>query len=122
MRCVAILCGLAVAATSGYGADGMPPPPPTANLFPRQTWQPPPPPAPPPPKPVAPPLPFQYRGQLREGDEVTVFLAQQARELIVRAGDVIDNTYRIEAIGPATIEFTYLPLKEKQFLNTGSSS
>lgn len=98
------------------------PAPGVTNVFPAQTWQPPPPPPPPPPKPTAPPLPFQYGGKLMQGDEWVVFLFQQKRQHIVRAGDAIDNLYRVEAIMPGRIEFTYLPLKQKQELLTGSPS
>jgi len=90
-----------------------------ANLFPAQTWQPPPPPPPPPPAPSAPPLPFQYGGQLQDGNELKVFLMQQQRQHIVRVGDLIDNIYRVKAIRPERIEFIYLPLKQKQDLLTG---
>lgn len=89
------------------------------NLFPVQTWQPPPPPPPPPPKPTAPPLPFQYGGSLHDGDQRTIFLIHQKRQLIVRTGDVIDSTYRVEEISPQRIELMYLPLQQKQTLLTG---
>jgi len=102
-------------AAADEAALAAPPP----NLFPRQSWQPPPPPPPPPPKPVAPPLPFQYRGSLQDDGKTTVFLVQQLRQIIVNEGDVIDNTYRVDAIAPQAIDFTYLPLKEKQQLSTG---
>jgi hypothetical protein len=94
---------------------------PPINLFARQSWQPPLPPPPPPPRPVAPPLPFQYRGSLLEDGKLAIFLAQQTRQIIARQGDVIDNTYRIDAIAAQTIDFTYLPLNEKQQLSTGRS-
>ena len=92
------------------------------NLFPRQSWLPPPPPAPPPPpppKPVAPPLPFQYRGSLLDDGKVTVFLFQQMRQILAKEGDIIDNIYRLDSISPQSIAFTYLPLNEKQQLSTG---
>ena len=89
------------------------------NLFPRQSWLPPAPPVPPPPKPVAPPLPFQYRGSLLDDGKLTIFLAQQMRQIIAREGDVIDNTYRVDGISPQSVAFTYLPLNEKQQLSTG---
>lgn len=91
------------------------------NLFPVQTWQPPPPPPAPPPKPTAPPLPFQFNGRLDEGGSIAVFLTQQKRQLIVRAGDAIDQTYRVDAITAERIEFTYLPLQQKQQLLTGKT-
>lgn len=89
------------------------------NLFPRQSWLPPAPPPPPPPKPVAPPLPFQYRGSLFDDGKITIFLAQQMRQIIVKEGEVIDNIYRVDAISSPSIVFTYLPLNEKQYLSTG---
>ena len=119
---------LLVAGHSGVHADDwarqehlareqMPGPP---NLFPRQTWQPPPPP-PAVQKTTAPPLPFQYLGQLQEGDAVSAFLAVMGQQIIAREGDVINGSYRVEHIRPGVIEMTYLPLNEKQSLSTGSN-
>lgn len=88
------------------------------DLFASRNWRPPPPPAPPPVvmKPTAPPLPFKYVGRLEEGDKITVFLNQGGNVQTVKAGDTLNGSYRVDAITPAGVEFTYLPLNEKQFM------
>jgi hypothetical protein len=75
---------------------------------------------PPPPPPPPPPVPFAYIGRLAEGGQTTVFLAQGERNLVVRAGDVIDNTYKIEEIGQSTLVLTYLPQNVKQTMPIGA--
>lgn len=81
----------------------------------------PPPPAPPPP-PTAPVLPFTVVGgisgqQIAEGRPVA-FLRQRDEVLVVRPGDMIDKAYRVETITLDKIEFTYLPLGQRQELTT----
>ena len=73
----------------------------------------------PPPPPQAPPLPFAYLGKLVEDATTTVFLARQDRNYVVRAGDTIDGTYRVERIGDDALVVTYLPLKIQQTLPFG---
>lgn len=85
-----------------------------ANLFRAQSWQPPPPPPAPPEKPKAPPLPFTYLGHLVEDKGIALFLGRQQRTLIVRAGDVIDGTHRVDAVSAQRAVFTYLPLDIQQ--------
>jgi hypothetical protein len=70
----------------------------------------------PPPPPQAPPLPFAYMGKLVEDATTTVFLARQDRNYVVRAGDTIDGTYRVERIADDALVVTYLPLKIQQTL------
>jgi hypothetical protein len=97
-----------------------------AGPFAHQDWTPPPPPppppqpAPPPPPPTAPPLPFTFIGK-SVGDGVwEVYLARGARTYVVREkGDVIDGTYRVDAIVPPVLTLTYLPLNQVQQLNIG---
>jgi len=72
------------------------------------------PPPPPPPPPQAPPLPFAYMGKLIEDGRIVVFLTQGDRNLIVRLGDTIDGTYRVDAVTEQHLSLTYLPLKQKQ--------
>jgi len=80
-------------------------------------------PAPPPPAPapVAPPLPFTYFGRLAVDDDRAVFLSSGERNLIVRPGEVIDGTYRVDSVSDAQIVFTYLPLNLSQQLAIGSA-
>ena len=76
----------------------------------------------PPPPPQAPPLPFSYLGKLVEDARTTVFLAQQDRNHVVRAGDTIDGTYRVERIGEDALVVTYLPLRIQQTLPFAESA
>lgn len=77
------------------------------------------PPPPPPKKPKAPGLPFKYLGKMIENGAVRVFLSDQDRHLIVRAGEVINGNYKVAKISDGQIVFVYLPLKERQVLPIG---
>jgi len=101
-----------------------------ANAFESKSWYvppppppPPPPPAPPapPPAPKAPPLPFTYLGQYQDSDKPVILLVKQDRIYTVKAGDVIEGTYRVDGIVGATLGLTYLPLNIKQILNIGQA-
>lgn len=103
---------------TGFGQD-------QNGVFGRQDWTPPPPPQaavlapPPPPPPQAPPLPFTFIGK-SVGDGIwEVYLARGDRTYVVRANEVIDNTYRVDAIAPPILKLTYLPLNQVQQLNIG---
>ena len=69
--------------------------------------------------PVAPPLPYRYLGQLSEQGRTVVFLARGEAPVAGSVGEVLDGAYRIERIGEAAVEFTYLPLNERQVLQAG---
>jgi hypothetical protein len=76
--------------------------------------------APPQPPPQAPPLPFAYIGRLSEDRDTTVFLAMGERNLVLKPGDVIDNTYKLEEITDGAVVLTYLPLSQRQTLSIGT--
>jgi len=76
--------------------------------------------APAPPPPQAPPLPFTYLGRLDEDQDTTVFLTAGDRNLVVKPGDVIDNTYKLEQVTQSTVVLTYLPMNQKQTLAIGT--
>ncbi|WP_323143995.1 hypothetical protein [Massilia phyllosphaerae] len=104
---------------SGFGQA------PSGAVFGSQSWVPPPPPpaavqpAPPPPPPMAPPLPFTFIGK-SVGDGVwEVYLARGDRTYTARTNEVIDGTYRVDAIAPPILRLTYLPLNQVQQLNIG---
>jgi hypothetical protein len=108
---------------------------PEKDLFGPRNFSPPPPPrraaaaaaagapaaaAAPPPAPAAPPPPYVYLGRLAEGDKTSVFLSNGDRNLVVKAGDIIDNTYRVDEIGQSALVLTYLPQNIKQTLPIGA--
>jgi len=86
------------------------------DLFPAHSWRPPPPPVPPV-QPMAPPLPFEFKGRMEEGGHSLIFLARQQMMLVVKQGDTLDGLYHVDAVTPWSVEFTYLPLKQKQSLS-----
>ncbi|AYF89985.1 secretion system X translation initiation factor [Pseudomonas sp. DY-1] len=102
---------------------------PAADLFAVQSWYvaPPPPPAmasvapPPPPKPTAPPLPFKFIGKMDDRQQMQVFLMRGEQVLVVREGDLIDKTYKVQRIDPERMTLVYLPLDIAQTLVVGSS-
>ena len=97
------------------------------DMFPSKSWYVPPPPpkvvAGPPLVPTAPPFTYKYIGKMIEEQNVsTVFLENKNRIFIVRAGDTIDNQYRVETIDPPDMMLTYLPLDIKQTVQIGEAN
>lgn len=97
------------------------------NAFGATSWYVPPPPPPPPkplppPPPTAPPLPFSYLGLYQGAPGLVIMLVRGGLIYTVAVGDVIDNTYRIDAVEHGKVEITYLPLNIKQFISTGNPS
>lgn len=78
------------------------------------------PPPPPPPPPQAPPLPFAYLGKLVEETRVVVFLTQGDRNHVVRAGDTLDGTWRVDEIDEHAVSLTYVPLGQQRSLAFGA--
>jgi hypothetical protein len=93
------------------------------DLFSARNWNPPPPPAPvaPPAAPVAPPLPYVFIGKKHEGDAWEVYLTKGEQTFVVRQGEVLEATYRVDKIQPPTLTLTYLPLDQAQTLPIGDS-
>jgi len=73
------------------------------------------------PVPTAPPLPFQFIGKLDDSRQLQVFLQNGERLYVVRAGDVIDDVYKVDRISATEMSFVYLPLKFAQTLSVGSA-
>jgi hypothetical protein len=90
------------------------------NLFGPQSWQPrvrerkvaP----PPPPPPEPPPLPYAYLGKWTENGDTQIVLAKQRENVLVRAGETLDDVYRVESVGEGQLVFRYLPLDVTQVL------
>lgn len=75
--------------------------------------------APPPGPPQAPPLPFQYMGRWLQEGQVSYFLQLNGRNLVLRVGDTVDQTYKLEQASAGTLSFVYLPLNQKQSMAVG---
>lgn len=105
-------------------ASKLPPPPPPPKPGP----------PPPPPPPVAPPFPYQWVGRWQEPSPAPATQAASsgaaskpvARSLdlavisgpnntwVVKAGDVIEGQWRVDAVTETTVQVTYLPLSQTQ--------
>lgn len=74
-------------------------------------------------EPVMPALPFRYAGKLVEGPATTVFLTDDRRQnLLVQAGDIIAETWRIDDISRQQITLTYMPMQTAVILRTGEEN
>jgi hypothetical protein len=71
--------------------------------------------------PTVPPLPFQFVGRLDDRTDLQVFLQNGEKIYVVRKGDVIDETWRIEGISDMELSLVYLPLHLSQTLSVGST-
>jgi hypothetical protein len=71
------------------------------------------------PPPAAPALPYIFLGKKLEDGAWEVFLARGEQSFVVRAGSLIESTYRVDAIKPPQLSMTYLPLNEQQTLAIG---
>jgi hypothetical protein len=83
----------------------------------------PPPPVPPSvvPAPSAPPLPFTFLGRLSSEEVDAVFLALGDRNLVVREGEIVESTYRVDAISDMRLTFTHLPTGIQQQIFFGDA-
>jgi Tfp pilus assembly protein PilP len=75
----------------------------------------------PPAKPKAPPLPFKFIGKLDDSQQLQVFLLRGEQVLVVREGDLIDKTYKVQRIDAERMTLVYLPLDIAQSLAVGSA-
>ncbi|MGE7989559.1 hypothetical protein ACQKPE_00605 [Pseudomonas sp. NPDC089554] len=116
----------------GAGSPAKRPPQSPKDLFPSQRWAKPqtlatvteqPAPAAPaaPATPSAPVLPFQFIGRLGDRDDQQVFLQSGEKLYVVRQGDVIDDTYRLDRVSASELSLVYLPLHQSQTLSVGSA-
>jgi hypothetical protein len=69
--------------------------------------------------PTAPPLPFTFIGSIERGGRRTVMLMEGDQLHLVGARERIGDHYRVERVTPTQIEFTYLPMQQRQVLETG---
>ena len=69
--------------------------------------------------PTAPPLPFTFIGSIERGGRRTVMLMEGEQLHLVGVRGRIGEHYRVERVTPTQIEFTYLPMQQRQVLETG---
>jgi len=66
-----------------------------------------------------PPLPFQFLGRFVDEGKAAYFLQAGERNVVARPGDLLDERYRFDGVVQGALQFTYLPLNQKQTLAVG---
>jgi Tfp pilus assembly protein PilP len=59
-------------------------------------------------------------GTLLDGKGLMVVFAKEKQDFVVRAGDMLDENYRVETIDTQSVTVRYLPLKITQVLPMGA--
>ena len=72
--------------------------------------------------PVAPVIPFKYIGKILGDDEYSVFVALNGKNYVVKEGDIVQQTYKIEKITPPVMTVTYIPMNVLQTMQIGASN
>lgn len=67
-------------------------------------------------QPVAPPIPFQYVGQIDGREGLTILLSRGGESFSIKAGEPIDGDYLLESVTGEALTIVYLPLNERQIL------
>ncbi|MFG6442144.1 hypothetical protein [Roseateles sp. LKC17W] len=65
--------------------------------------------------PIAPPFPYQLVGRLTDGASRAV-LNNAQRSAVVGVGEMVDGQWRVDAVEPAGLRLTYLPLGQAQLV------
>ena len=60
--------------------------------------------------PVPPPVPYRVAGRVVNSEGAHAVLAKGDAVLAVREGDLLDDGYRVEAVGPEQVTLLYVPL------------
>ena len=71
-------------------------------------------------QPTAPPIPFKYIGKLYGDEEYIVFLNMYGKNISVKTGDTIAQSYKVDEINPPLMTATYIPLNLKQTIDIGA--
>jgi hypothetical protein len=69
--------------------------------------------------PGAPPLPFQFLGRFVDEGKAAYFLQAEGRNVVARVGEKVDEHYMLDSASGDALNFTYLPLNQKQSLVVG---
>ena len=74
-----------------------------------------------PPPVAAPALPFRVIGRYAEDEQPAVFVQYNDQNLVLRAGDVVAATYRVDSLAATQMTFTFLPMNVQQILEIGAA-
>ena len=63
---------------------------------------------------MAPPFPYVIAGSIIDANGPMVVFTDQQQNFVVRPGEVLERTYRLESIEPNAVMLTYIPLGLRQ--------
>jgi hypothetical protein len=64
----------------------------------------------PPAAPTPPPFPYTIAGSVADANGLMIVFNRQNQDFVLRVGDILEQTYRVEAIDTRSVTVTYLPL------------
>jgi len=64
--------------------------------------------------PSPPPLPYRFAGRVVREGTPQLFLAKRDVAIPIKEGQILDGTYRVEAIGENRVTLVYLPLNHRE--------
>jgi len=67
------------------------------------------------------PIGVQFVGRIGDREDLQIFLQSGEKLYVVRQGDVIDQTYRLDRVSANELDLVYLPLHQSQTLSVGSA-
>ena len=70
----------------------------------------------------APALPFQFMGRFTDDGKTAYFLQIDGQNVVARPGEKINDSYLLDSVSGDTMNFTYLPLNQKQTLVVGDTN
>jgi len=70
---------------------------------------------------TAPPFPYAVAGTLLDARGLMVVFARDNQDFVARAGDLIDEDYRVEALDAGSVTVRHLPTKLTQVLPIGAA-
>lgn len=71
--------------------------------------------------PQAPPLPFRFLGRQVDKGVTSVFVQYGDQNLVLAAGTLVADLYRVERIADGMVTIRYLPLDQTQTLSIGET-
>ena len=72
-----------------------------------------------PPPPMVPPFPYSIAGRVVDAHGTMIVFSNHNQNFAVRAGELLEKTYRVESIDSQVVTVTYLPLGLTQRLPLG---
>jgi hypothetical protein len=71
---------------------------------------------------MAPPFPYVVSGSIVDANGIMVVFTNQQQNFIVRTGEMLEQSYRVDSVDPQFVTLTYLPLGLTQRVPMGAAN